>query len=153
MDMKKFTLLLAGLMASGMASAVQLTTSGNVTMTDCPPLNEDIRLNLSSNVQAGVSCGPTNVVALSACHTGGKVTQRTVPVVLVAADEDTGVPEHYETCDLNADPAIAGCANTPVTGPAMPAATTAMGTVSTQYPGGDSCTAAGAESQSTVLVN
>lgn len=152
--MKKITLLLAGLMASGMASAVQLSGSTTtVTMTACPPLNEDITLNLSTNVQAGVSCGPTNVVALAACHTGGKVTQRTVPVVLVAANATTGVPAHYETCDVNASPAVAGCANTPVTGPAMAAASTAMGTVSTQYPGGASCGAAGAESQAIVMAN
>ncbi|WP_141123964.1 hypothetical protein [Pseudomonas borbori] len=149
--MKKITLLLAGLMVSGMASAVQLTVSGPVTMAACPPINEDVRLNLSSNVQAGVSCSAT-VVGLSACHTGGKVTQRTVPVVLVAADDTTGVPEHYETCSLTADPAVPGCANTPVTGPAMATATTAMGTVSTQYPGGATCSAAGAEANSTVMI-
>ena len=148
--MKKITLLLAGLMVSGVASAVTLTQSGSVAMTDCPPLNEDVRLNLSANVQAGVTCTNT-VVALAACHTGGKVTQRTVPVVLVPADATTGVPEHYETCDVNAIPAIPGCANTAVTGPAMAAATTAMGTTSTQYPGGDVCTAQGAEDQATVM--
>lgn len=149
--MKKITLLLAGLMVSGMASAVQLPTSGRVTMVACPAVNEDVQLNLSASVQAGVFCNAVNgVVALSACHTGGKRTQRTVPVVSVAANTTTGVPAHYESCSLTATPAIAGCANTPVTGPAMATATTAMGTVSTQYPGGN-CDAAAAEGNSTVM--
>ena len=147
--MKKITLLLAGLMASGMASAVQLPASGRVTMVACPAVNEDVQLNLSSSVQAGVFCNATNgVVALSACHTGGKRTQRTVPVVSVAATAT--VPAHLESCNLSASPAIPGCANTPVTGPAMATATTAMGTVSTQYPGG-ACDAASAEVNSTVM--
>lgn len=149
--MKKTALILAGLMVSSMASAVQLTQSGRVLMTQCAPLNEDVQLNLSANVQAGVFCNPTNnVVALSACHTGGKLSQRTVPVVTVPENAATGVPEHLESCNLNANPAVPGCANTPVQGPAMATATTALGTATTQYPGG-ACTAAAAEANSTVM--
>ena len=147
--MKKITLLLAGLMISGMASAAQLTASGTVTMADCTPLREDVNFNLSAGVQAGVFCTDT-VAALAACHTGGKVTQRTVPVKTVPTNEITGVPEHLEPCTT---PGTDGCASTAVTGPAMAAASTALGTVNTQYPGGNTCSAAGAETQATVMAN
>lgn len=147
--MKKFALILAGLAVSGMASAVQLTSSGSVAMNDCAPLNENVRINLSNNVHAGVTCN-ANAVALSACHTGGKVTTRSVPVKTVPEDEDEGIPEHLVSCTVGqADP---DCELTDVVGPAMPAATTVLGTVNTQYPGGSTCTAAGAENNSTVML-
>ena len=147
--MKKITLLLAGLMVSGMASAVQLTESGNVTMDDCVPLRENVSLNLSAGVGAGAFCTDT-VVALAACHTGGKVTQRTVLVKTIPENTTTGVPEHLAPCTTAG---VDGCASTVVTGPAMAAASTALGTVNTQYPGGNTCTAAGAEAQATVMAN
>lgn len=148
--MKKITLVLAGLMISGAASAVQLGASGPVTIADCGMLNEDVRINLSTGVFAGVSCTP-NVIALSACHSAGKVTSRTVPVRTVAASgvAPNIIPEHLESCVV--DPADATCVVTEVTGPAMPTATTALGTVNTQYPGTD-CTPADAESNSTVMM-
>lgn len=147
--MKKFTLILAGLMVSGMASAVQLTQSNSVSMEDCAPLNENVRINLSNNVHAGVMCND-NAVALSACHTGGKVTTRSVPVKTIAAVPADGIPEHLVSCTVGAaDPE---CTLTDVKGPAMPAATTILGTVNTQYPGGGTCTAAGAETNSTVML-
>ncbi|UFQ97622.1 hypothetical protein [Pseudomonas wenzhouensis] len=149
MNMKKITLVLAGLMVSGMASAVQLTQSGSVSMDDCAPLNENVRINLSNNVHAGVTCN-ANAVALSACHTGGKVTTRSVPVKTVAAVPADGIPEHIVSCTVGAaDP---DCALEDVVGPAMPSATTILGTVNTQYPGGNTCTAAGAETNSTVML-
>lgn len=145
--MKKIALALAGLMVSGVASAVQFTASGPVSMNNCAPLNEDVTINLSTGVFAGVTCNAT-AVALSACHSGGKVTTRSVPVKTIAATAD--VPEHIVSCVVGAgDP---DCALEEVRGPAMPAATTLLGTVNTQYPGGDSCTAAGAEANSTVML-
>lgn len=147
--MKKVTLLLAGLMVSGIASAVQLTESDFVEMTDCNPLNENVRINLSAGVAAGVFCTDT-VAALAACHTGGKVTQRTVAVKDVPANAETGVPAHIEPCTtVGTD----GCESRAVTGPAMPAASTALGTVNTQYPGGNTCSATAAEAQATVMAN
>lgn len=145
--MKNIALVLAGLMVSGMASAVTLTSSGAVAMNVCAPLNEDVTINLSTGVLAGVTCNDT-AVALSACHSGGKVTTRSVPVKTIAATAD--VPEHLVSCVVG--PADPDCALEEVRGPAMPAATTLMGTVNTQYPGGDSCTADGAEANSTVML-
>lgn len=145
--MKKITLALAGLMISGVASAVQLPVSGSVSMADCAPLNENVRINLSNNVVAGVSCSATTV-ALAACHTGGKVTSRTVLLRDVAADADAGIPAYKEACSTVGDN---GCASQTVNGPAMPAATTRLGTVNVQYPGGNECTVGGAEAAATVM--
>jgi hypothetical protein len=146
--MKKITFVLAGLMFSGVASAVQLESSGPVTIADCALLNEDVRINLSAGVFAGVSCTPT-VIALSACHSAGKVTSRTVPVRLVpeSGEAPNIIPAHLESCIVDSD----GCVVTPVTGAAMPTATTALGTVNTQYPGA-LCAAGAAEANSTVMM-
>lgn len=136
--MKKITLLLAGLMASGMASAVQLTASGQaVTMVDCPLLNEDVRINLTNSVQAGVDCNG-DAIAISACHLAGRTTTRTVDVT-TCVDDDSD-PLTPEVCTT---------APAPVTGPAMPTATTLAGTVISEYPGGNDCTAATAEANAT----
>lgn len=145
--MKKLTLVIAGLMFSGAASAVQLDVSGPVTIADCGALNEDVRINLSTGVVAGVDCTP-NVIALSACHATGKVTSRTVPIRHVPATVVAPIiPAHIESCTVGS----AGCAVESVAGPAMPTATTALGTVNTQYPGG-TCTDAEAEANSTVMM-
>lgn len=130
--MKKITMLFAGLMASGLASAVQIQNSGeSVAMTDCALLNEDVSINLTNGVQAGVSCN-ARAIAISACHTGGRTTTRTVDVT---------------TCD-NATPPVCTTAPAPVEGPAMPTATTLAGTVISQYPAGI-CSAATAEANAT----
>lgn len=130
--MKKITLLLAGLMASGMASAVTVdltdaATNGSVTTVNCTLLNEDVAINLTTGVAAGVGCN-TTVIGIAACHTAGRTTSRST---LQDAAGDACVA------------GTAGCTSVAVTGPAMPSATTAAGTVISQYPGGD-CTGADA---------
>lgn len=127
--MRKITLLFAGFMASSMAAAVTIENSGeSVTMQDCTLLNEDVAFNLTNGVQAGVACN-TAAIVLSACHTGGRTTTRTVDVT---------------TCNT-ATPPVCTTAPAPVTGPAMPTAGTLAGTVISQYPGGGTCSATGAE--------
>ena len=137
--MKKFSLVLAGLMISGMASAVQLDGVGGMVMRtgDCQTLlNEDVRINLTTGVVAGVHCNTTRV-AISACHTAGRKVSRSVEVVT--------------PCDTTANPQ---CTDTvtvsTVQGPAMASATSNRGTVTSGYPGGD-CTAATAETYATGL--
>ncbi|MCG4452030.1 hypothetical protein LJY18_01755 [Pseudomonas sp. MMS21-TM103] len=138
--MKKVTLLLVGLMASGMASAVQLAASGAVRIADCALLNEDVAINVSTGVAAGVSCN-ARAIAVTACHTAGRTTQRSVPVCIDADNNvDTGVGG-LEDCTTTA-PAV-------TTGPAYASATTLAGTVTSQYPGGAACTAALAEARAT----
>ena len=146
--MKKIALILAGVMISGAASAVQLPNSGNVTMAQCQPLNEDVRVNLSTGVVAGVICN-ANAVAVSACHGTGKVTSRTVLARDVAAVPADGIPAHIASCTTVG---VDGCTERTVVGPAMPSATTRLGTVNTQYPGGNTCTVGGAETNSTVML-
>ena len=152
--MKKFSIVMAGLMLSGAASAVQFTASGNLNQVDCPNLNEDVRINLTTGVVAGTNCraasgsGATAVparVAIAACHTGGmqksrSITQRT----------DTSVtPNVIVTgCVVGTD---AGCAVATATGAAVPGATTLAGTVNIAYPGTGACTAGSAETQAGTL--
>lgn len=135
--MKKITLLLAGLMVSGAASAVQLTApSGLVTTTGaCATLlNEDVAINLTSNVVAGVACSATRI-AISTCHTAGRTASRTAPVT---------------TCTDPLDNTTCTTANVTVTGPAMAGASTARGTVTSAYPAG-LCTATTAETAAGLL--
>lgn len=138
--MKKITLLLAGLMASGMASAVQLSSSGTVRIADCALLNEDVAINVSSGVAAGVSCN-ARAIAVTACHTAGRTTQRSVPVCINSDNNpETGLNGNED------------CTTTPptvTTGPAYASATTLAGTVTSQYPGGEACTAVLAEGRAT----
>lgn len=137
--MKKITLLLAGLMASGMASAVQLTATGQtVTRVDCALLNEDVQFNLTANVQAGVDCD-AQTIAISTCHIGGRTTSRSA---------ERNIPVG---CDTDPQVECTGTEIITVTGAAMPTATTAAGTVISDYPGVD-CTAAAAEANATAAV-
>jgi hypothetical protein len=127
--MKKITLLLVGLMASGMASeATTLTASGQLTLVDCPtpgPLIEDVNITLSTGVVAGFGCAATTV-AMSACHTAGRTTARSSVIPgACTTDPDTLV----ETC---AEDTVGQ-----VTGPAFPTASTASGTVKSEYPVAD----------------
>lgn len=145
--MKKLSIVIAGLMFSGAASAVQFGASANLNQVDCPNLNEDVRINLTAGVVAGTNCRAAGAlparVAISACHTGGmqksrSVTQRTDPPAV------PGGPNVIVTgCTVGAaDP---GCAVNTVTGAAVPGATTLAGTVNVAYPGGGACTAIIAE--------
>ena len=127
--MKKITLLLVGLMASGVASAesVVLTGSSNpVGNAVCTLLNEDVSINLSNNVVGGVECTDVGI-SIAACHTAGRIATRTQDV---------------ETCTTDAGVTTCTTAPKSVTGASVAYATTAKGTVTSDYPGG-TCDAAG----------
>ncbi|MFT3757752.1 hypothetical protein [Thauera sp.] len=127
--MKKLSLLLAGLVFSGLASAVEITApSGRVLMTDCELLNEDVTINLTTGVVAGVACNDAQIV-MSACHTAGRLTSRSADVT---------------TCTDPNDNTTCTTAPQSVSGPAMPTASTLRGTVTSEYPEG-SCSAGDAE--------
>lgn len=131
--MKKVSIFMMGMMASGLASAVQLTgTGGSVQRVGaCEALlNEDVRVNLTSGVVAGVHCNNSRIV-IATCHTGGRQTSRSAQVI--------------EACDTAQNPDCEDTVTTTtVTGPAMAYATTLRGTVITGYPAG-TCSAAAAE--------
>lgn len=134
--MKKITLLLAGMMASGMASAVTFDQSGSLKMTDCEPLlNENVSINLSTGVVAGVSCDATGI-ALAACHTSGRTTAREVEV-LIASTDANALPGTL----VSQDPKVYETA----TGPAVATGSTFQGTVVPLYPEADACTSTVAE--------
>lgn len=127
--LSKLSILLLTLLTSGMTFAVQLDGPGTLLMTDCAGdlLNEDVRINLTTGVVAGISCN-ANRIAIATCHEAGRRASRTANVRTCATEDDPDTPENEE----------AGCADTPTTveGPAMANATTIRGTVTTNYPAG-----------------
>lgn len=133
--MKKLSILLAGMVISGAAFAqvatgtVPLLGSGSVGTNVCGLLNEDVRINLTTGVNAGVDCSATRV-AISACHTAGRTVSRTQNVpspVGCGVDADN---------DGNIDVECNGTEPQTVSGPAMAGASTVNGTVTSLYPGG-----------------
>ncbi len=154
--MKKLSIIIAGLMFSGAASAVQFAANGTLDQVACANLNEDVSVRLTTGVVAGINCrsGSTNPaqpdrVAIAACHTSGMqksrtVTQRTDPPVAPST-----TPTVVTGCTVGAaDP---GCAQVTVIGAAMPGATTLAGTVNVGYPGGGACTVGGADTRAAAL--
>lgn len=138
--MKKITLLFAGLMVSGMVSAEPFAASGPLRQGNCANLNEDVTINLTSGVVAGVSC-TTARVAIATCHTSGMVKSRTVGTKVVVVDVNGTPTNQTVSCSIGAaDPT---CAGTPVTGPAIANASTTRGTVTNSYStAGGTCSAA-----------
>lgn len=133
--MKKVTLVVAALLFSGAVSAQKLEGSDLVPVTTCTNLNEDVKINLTVGVVAGVNCA-TERVALSACHTGGMLKSRSVYLKPDPVDA---------TKKISCTAGEAGCVSTPVSGAAVPSATTLAGTVNNQYPGTGACTSTVAE--------
>lgn len=133
--MKKITLLLAGLMASSMASAIEFENSGLLTQTNCARLNENVSINLTTGVVAGVTCTDTTVT-IAACHTNGMVKSRQalrVPVVTQDADGNDVTTETACTAGTT------GCREIPVTGAAVAGASTSRGTTNTVFPNAGAC--------------
>lgn len=138
--MKKLTLIVAslcGFAVSGQALAVYPQLAGgpnDVTMVNCTLLANDIQLVLSNNVVGGLACDTaTAVVALSACHSTGQTASRSAVVTLN--------PDGSVKCTVAAGTT---CVET-VTGSSFPTASTAQGTVSNQFGGACSDTAATAK--------
>lgn len=135
--MKKilFLALTVAMAGTALAEDVVLSTDNNFTVktTDCELLNENVKINLTSNVVGAVSCNE-NAIAIATCHTGGRTASREVELLDCVTDAGTGVetcssrtPKEYET----------------QSGAAVAAANTVAGTVISKYPG-TSCDAAGA---------
>lgn len=115
--MKKFALIIAGVMATGMAqAATTLVDSGNLTKNNATLLNEDVTINLSANVVAGIAYDNTQIV-IATCHEAGRTVERSADVI---STDNNGVQTTTTTV---------------VTGAEMPTATTLQGTVIKMYPG------------------
>lgn len=152
--MKKLSIVIAGLMFSGAAFAVQFPATGPLLQQECANLNEDVTLTLTNGVVAGVNCraaaaGVVARVAIAACHTGGMQKSRSTTQRIVPADP--AVVGSVATTVTGCATGSTGCTVVPVTGASMPGATTLLGTVNIAYPGTGACTAAAAETQAGTL--
>ena len=131
---QKMLIGLVGLMASSGAFAVypDLTAGGNpILVTECPQLANDINITISDGVLGSLDCdNDDTIVGLAVCHTTGLTTNRSATE---SADANGDCPAGF-----TADTERSTCVST-VSGPAFPYATTASGTVKSDYPGGD-CT-------------
>lgn len=127
---KVLSLLLLSFLAAGSASAattIELGTANSfsVKTTDCTLLNENAKIAISSNVKGVVACNDT-VIAIAACHTGGRTASREVEELDCVTDQATGVktctsftPKKYKTSS----------------GAAVAAASTGAPSVISEYPG------------------
>lgn len=150
--MKKLSIVIAGLMFSGAASAIQFSANGPLLQQECANLNEDVTINLTNGVVAGVNCraaaGAVQArVAIAACHTGGMQKSRSTTQRTVAGAN----PGDADVVTTGCATGSAGCTVVPVTGASIPGATTLLGTVNIAYPGTGTCTAATAETQAGTL--
>lgn len=147
--MKKISLALAALTFSGLASAVPLSSSGTVTVLQCTNLNEDVKINLTAGVVAGVDCTATRV-ALAACHTAGMLKSRSVGQKTIT-EQDADGKDVEKTISCTVGEADKDCKSVPVQGAAVPSSTTNYGTVNTQYPGTGACSTTVAENVAKAL--
>jgi hypothetical protein len=138
--MKKIALVVAGILSSGVVHAVTFDASGSFRMTDCSLLNENVQINLSQGVRAGVVCNAATGVAVGTCHVGGRTAAREVEILVASTDP-------------NAAPGTMVSQTPPVfetrRGPVVATASTRQGTVVPLYPQGTACDSTIAESQAT----
>lgn len=134
--MKRITLLVAGLMVSGMASAVEFPSSGLLTQTQCTNLNENVSINLTTGVVAGVTCTAARV-GIAACATNGMVKSRQA---LRRQQVDNTGPQPVTTEVACTTAGVGGCREIPVTGAALAGASTVRGTTNTVFPNAGACT-------------
>ena len=119
--MKKVFIIFVGLLTSTVVIAEDFTGTSNVIEdTDCALLAENVTINLSKDVLGGFDCNARSIV-IAACHPTGRKSTRTLQV---------------ETCTKD-DPPVCTTAPTPVTGSAVPFASTERGTVTSEYPSGN----------------
>lgn len=143
--MKKLSLFAASMLLAGVAQAtVQYEVSGVLAVSDCPAglLSEDVRVNLSSNVQAGIECNASQV-AIGTCSVSGRTTSRTVEnfdcTSAPGPDDRFGNPTTVETCVPFNPPQY-----TETTGAVIYTGSSGQGTIVPQYDG-VSCSAGAAE--------
>lgn len=141
--MKNISLLVVGMLAAGFVHAVPFEVSGKLAVSDCPGLlSEDVQLNFSNNVMAGVDCNASQV-ALATCSTGGRSTTRTVEDLNCTSapgpNDRFGNATTVQTCVPFVPPQY-----TETSGSVLYTASSAQGTVVPRYEG-TGCTAAEAE--------
>ncbi len=147
--MKKINALLAfsALMASSLsafAAPTPIASGALVPALDCPLLAEDVRIPLSTGVIASYNCeGAGLAIRVAACHSNGRVGERTVEVPCRA----TG-----DTSQENAALPVCAAPNTTVnrvtnSGAAIMLGRTTGGQVGPTPIDGTTCTATGVASR------
>lgn len=127
--MKKITCFVFAMMASAsvFAAPVVMDATGQMIIktTDTALLIENVKINLSSSVQAGAAVD-SNEIGLSTCHASGRQSSRQVPKVTCVAG---AAPTDPQTCTQD-NPIVMVTAS----GAVMNTATTGAGTVLPVYP-------------------
>lgn len=135
--MKKFALIVSAMAFAGFANAT-VVVNNEIQQPDCAQLNEDVTLSISDNVVMAYNCPAVgNSVAVAACHTAGRQSNRTVETPTPAgcgvdADQDGQI-----------DTVCTGTTRTTTSGSAVFIGNTAGGSLITNYPG-NACDEAGA---------
>jgi hypothetical protein len=129
--MKKITVLILSMLASsavfaGTAVEMNATTKQMVVKTtDTALLTENVTINLSTGVQAGVNVD-NDEISLSTCHASGRTSSREVAKVTCVAGANPGDPQ---VCTEDVPKVMET-----KSGAVMNTATTRAGTVSPVYP-------------------
>ncbi|MBS1198867.1 MAG: hypothetical protein H6R18_2652 [Proteobacteria bacterium] len=112
--------------------------SGPIQTDTCTLLQDNLTVSLSSGVVGGYDCDTTNgKINIAACHTAGRVTSR---------NSVTNIPAG---CGTTANTAACSTTTTNISGPVIPRASTAGGTMQTYFPGTGTCAQAAANSAAT----
>lgn len=115
--------------ALGLAQTA-ITGPASVTTVQCTLLQDDFRINLSTGVVGAWNCDTASgFVAVAACHTGGRRSDRTSVV---------NVPANCSGTDANS---CSGTTTSTVTGAVVPNASTLGGSMGFTF--GGTCDAAG----------
>lgn len=128
--MKKISVFVFAMMASmsALAENVEMDSTTKqmiIKTTDTNLLTENVRINLSNNVQAGAAIDGDEI-SLSTCHASGRTSAREVAKVTCAAGANPGDPQ---IC-TEVVPRVMETKS----GAVMNTATTKAGTVSPVYP-------------------
>lgn len=133
-ELSVFALAMAPAFALAQATGIGGTTT--VQTNDCSLLQDNLRIQLSSNVVGAYNCDTTNnVIAISACHTSGRVAARNQVVITNASACTTAGAT---------TPCVTATSN--VSGAVIPAASTAGGSMDMKFPGA-TCSSSTAASQ------
>lgn len=132
------------MLATAAQATVQYTVSGRLAVSDCPAglLSEDVRINLSTNVHAGIECNASQV-SIGTCSIAGRTTSRTVEEMNCTSEpgpnDRFGNATTVETCVPFDPPQF-----TETTGAVIYTGSSGQGTIVPSYPG-VACSAANAE--------
>lgn len=123
-----------------MAAGTAITGSTIVTANNCSLLQDDLTVQLSTNVVGAFSCDTTSTptkFAVSACHTAGRTSSRTSTVFLP------------DGCGGTSTVVCTGTTASTVTGAVVPNATTLGGSMKMSFPGG-TCDTGGSKAASQI---